>query len=82
MIALFLSTLVFVFFKATQQIQVVSGMYARVIPVSFCMALCEVLIVLNVVHVASLWAALPMGLGGALGSCAAMYLHDRTTNGR
>ena len=77
MLALFLSTLVFVFFKATQQIQVVSGMYARVIPVSFCMAICEVMIVLNVVQVASLWAAIPMGMGGALGSLTAMYLNRR-----
>ena len=77
MIALFLSTLVFVFFKALQQQQVVSGMYLRAIPVSFCMAVCEVVIVLNVVKAATVWAALPMGLAGAIGACLAMWMHRR-----
>lgn len=77
MTALFFATLVFVFLKATQQLQVVSGMYRRVIPVSFGMALCEVLIILYVVKVATLWAALPMGVAGAIGSCSAMWLHRK-----
>ena len=77
MITLFLSTLVFVFFKALQQQQVVAGMYMRVVPVSFCMAICEVLIVLNVVKAATVWAALPMGFAGAIGACCAMWMHRR-----
>lgn len=77
MTILFFSTMIFVFFKALQQQQVVAGMYLRVVPVSFCMATCEVIIVLSVVKIATLWAALPMGLGGAIGACTAMWLHRR-----
>ena len=77
MIVLFISTLLFVFLKATQQLNVVGGHYKMVVPVSYLMAVCEVTIVLGVVHVASLWAAIPMGTGGAIGSCSAMYLHRK-----
>lgn len=77
MILIFLSTLIFVFFKALQQQQVVSGMYLRVVPTSFCMAFCEVAILLLVVKAGTMWAFIPMGTAGALGACAAMWIHRR-----
>lgn len=77
MTAIFIATFCFVFLKAFQQVNVVDGHYKLVVPVSFGMALCEVLIVLNVVKAATVWAALPMGLAGALGACGAMWAHRR-----
>ena len=77
MINLFLSTAAYVGLKAFQQLNTVGGHYKLVIPVSYCMAVCEVLIVLSVVKAATIWAAVPMGTGGALGACVAMYLHRR-----
>lgn len=81
MIALFSATLFYVFLKATQQLNVMKGLYLHVVPVSFGMAACEVTIILLVVKAATWWAIIPMGIAGAIGSCAAMWTHRRYGGG-
>ena len=74
---IFLATFVYVLLKAFQQLNVVGYHYRLVLPVSFGMAITECVIVLTIAIEQSLWLALPMGLGGGMGACLAMYLHKR-----
>ena len=60
--------------KACQQIAVVGGKYVVVVPVAFGLALCEVTVISMVVR-DSLWIALPIGAGGALGAVFAMIIN-------
>jgi hypothetical protein len=79
---LFISTFIYVAFKALQQKNVAHSNYLPVLPVSFAMATCEVFTVYTVAtsgfHLSSVIA---VGLGGGLGAMLAMYLHDRYFNG-
>ena len=78
---LFACTALYVGAKASQQLHVCYFQWGRVIPTSFVMALMEVTIVLSVVRADTVWAFLPMGLGGATGSLLAMYLNRRIKHG-
>jgi hypothetical protein len=77
MLTIFAVTFVYVALKALQQLQVVNYEFARVLPVSLGMALCEVTIMLSVVHDVGFWGFIPMGLGGGLGAMFSMYLHKK-----
>ena len=74
---LFACTTLYVGAKASQQLHVCYFQWDRVIPTSFVMALMEVTIVLSVVRADTVWAFIPMGIGGATGSLIAMYLNRR-----
>jgi hypothetical protein len=77
-ISLFLTSFVFVFLKAGQQLNVARGHYWLVPPFSFGMAATEVYVIAAVaVHGYSLHAVIGMGTGGSLGAIIAMYLHSR-----
>lgn len=73
---------IYIFLKATQQLNVVNYEYLRVPVISMFMALCEVTITLSVVHKVGFWGFIPLGLGGALGAMLGMYLHQNRKKGR
>lgn len=76
----FCVSFVFVGLKSLQQLNVVQGRYLAVMPVSMLLAVAEVTIIASVVK-SSLIIALPIGLGGGLGCCTAIFLNRRFTNG-
>jgi uncharacterized membrane protein YfcA len=63
--------------RAFQQLNVQHDRYLWVPPVTALMALSEVLTVTSIIKVSSLWAALPLTLGGVLGCWFSMWLHKR-----
>ena len=77
-ISLFVTSFIFVFLKAGQQLNVARGHYWFVPPFSFGMAATEVYVIAAVaVHGYSIEAVIGMGCGGSLGAILAMYLHTR-----
>lgn len=81
----FLASLLYIFLKATQQLQVVNFLYARILPTSLGMAACEVFIMVNIVRTAADMAGLILlacciGLGSGLGCLAAMRLYQRKSD--
>lgn len=75
-VALAAATFLFVALKSWQQLNVVHARYAAIVPTSFAMAVAEVTVVVGVVQ-HGLAAALPMGVGGAVGCCLSVWLHRR-----
>jgi hypothetical protein len=73
----FAASFVFVLLKAFQQLNVVHHQVWWIMPVSFGMATCEVMVVANVATAGWGWIVLPIGLGGGLGCLSAMWLHRR-----
>lgn len=64
--------------KAFQQKNVIANQYLAIIPVSYCMAACEVYIVYSVAKVGfSLPAVLAIGTGAGMGAITAMLAHNR-----
>ena len=76
-ILLFLSSMVFIAMRAFQQLNVQHDRYLWVPPVTAMMALSEVLTITGIVKISSLWAAVPLTLGGVLGCWFSMWLHKR-----
>ena len=74
---LLFASMIYVFLKALQQLNVVGGHYRWIWPISFGMALCEVTIIVRVATMKTLIAALPIGLGAGAGAMLAMWLHKR-----
>ena len=72
----FLISFCYIGLKSLQQLNVVQGRYVAVVPVSMMLAVAEVTIIATVVKT-SLFISLPIGLGGGLGCCAAIYLNRR-----
>ena len=75
--AAFVASFLYIFLKATQQLQVVNFRYARIVPTSLGMAACEVFIMVNVIRTADsvgglVLLALCIGAGSGLGCLAAM----------
>jgi hypothetical protein len=66
---------IYVFLKAWQQLNVVEGRYAWVMPTSIGMGLCEVAIVLLVVKANTVLLGAANGVGAGLGAILAMRLH-------
>lgn len=72
----FTVSFVYIFLKATQQLNVLHLRYKWVMPVSLGMALCEATIVLLVVNT-GIASALFIGLGGGLGCMLSMSLFGK-----
>jgi hypothetical protein len=66
----------FVFLKAFQQRNVAFDHYWAVVPVSICMAFCEVYVIAIIVRVGyDIWYVLAIGVGAGIGALVAMGLH-------
>lgn len=71
-----LASFIVVFARAMQQQNVIGGHYVAAMLTPYLIAVGEVLTVLWVVDTG--WMAIPLvGIGGALGSVSAMWLHRR-----
>lgn len=68
-----LVTFVYVGLRAFQQLNVVNGNYAMVLPTSIFMSVGDVLLVLFIVKADSWTIGITNGIGGGLGCCLAMY---------
>lgn len=73
---------VYIWAKATQQLQVVNFRYWRIMPMSLVMATCEVFIMVNVIRTADSFGglaflALCIGIGAGLGCLTAMFLYKK-----
>lgn len=78
----FVASYVYIWAKATQQLQVVNFRYWRIMPMSFVMAACEVFIMVNVIRTADSFSglvllALCIGTGAGLGCLTAMVLYKK-----
>jgi hypothetical protein len=73
----FVASFVYIWAKATQQLQVVNFLYWRIMPMSLVMAACEVFIMVNVIKTADSFGGLVLlasciGIGAGLGCLTAM----------
>lgn len=75
----FLTSFLNIGLRSWQQLNVVHKKYWWIVPTSMCMAACEALILLNVVHSGWGWIVLAIGLGGGLGSLCSTWLHSKIT---
>lgn len=78
--SIFLASLVYVAVRSGQQINVHKKLYSMIPVFSMAMGFLDVFIMSMIVKHASgeLWMiAGSMGLGGGIGSCLAVYLHDK-----
>ena len=78
----FVASFVYIWAKATQQLQVVNFRYWRIMPMSFVMSVCEVFIMVNVIRTADsvgglIALAFFIGLGAGLGCLTAMWMYKR-----
>jgi len=71
----FFASFVFVWLKATQQLNVAHANYIWIAPISFAMAACEVYTVAAVASAGWGWIILPIGAGASLGCIAAIIFH-------
>ena len=76
-VTLFFSSLVFIAMRAFQQLNVQHDRYLWVPPVTALMAVCEVLTVTAIIKDNSLYAAIPLTLGGVFGCWFSMWLHKK-----
>lgn len=76
-IAIFCTSFIYVLFKSMQQKAVVADKKTWIVPVSFCLASCEVFSMLTVVMVKSWWLIVPIGLGAGLGCLTGMEIFNR-----
>ena len=75
----FATSFVYIFLKATQQLNVVHKQYLWVLPTSMSMAACEVFVISTTAKNGFGWIALAIGLGAGLGCMASMYMHGKMT---
>lgn len=73
----FIASLIYIFLKATQQLQVMHDETKRIVPTSLGMAACEVFVTVNVVRTADSFLglallALCLGSGAGIGCLVAM----------
>lgn len=73
----FVASFAFVGLKAMQQLNVVHGNKAIIVPTSVLMACCEVFTIGAVAVSGWGWIVLPVGVGAGLGCLAAMWGHKR-----
>lgn len=73
-------TALYVACRAFQQLNVIHGCYARILPTSLAMGVGDVALILLMVKADTLWIGVANGLGGAVGCIAAMQLHQRMGN--
>lgn len=81
-VTLFITSLIFVGLRSFQQLNVAHDRFWWVPPTSACMAVVEVLTVTTIMKSGSLWAAIPMGIGAAIGCIISMLIHRRMRNGK
>lgn len=81
-LTLFITSLIFVGLRSFQQLNVQWDRFMWVPPTSACMAVVEVLTVTTIVKAGSLWAAIPMGMGAAIGCILSMLIHRRMRRGK
>lgn len=74
----FASSFAFIFLKSWQQLNVVHYQLWWIVPTSFAMATCEIVVVSNMAHHGWGWIILPIGLGSGFGSLASTVIHKRT----
>lgn len=74
---IFLASTIYIATKAFQQLNVVGGHVFWVIPTSYLMAFMEVLIISKIAMTQSVWTAIPLGTGAALGCLFAMWMHKK-----
>lgn len=80
---LFLSSFVFIFLKAFQQLNVTKGHYFWVVPTSFLMATVEVFLIAEIGRQGYGWElVVAVGTGSGLGAVSSMYIHQRFIHGR
>jgi len=68
---------VLIFLKSFQQLNVMRGRYLWVLPISYCMALVEAVIWIQVVSEGFGIGIFWMGTGAGLGCISGMYVHKR-----
>jgi hypothetical protein len=78
----FCASYIYIWAKATQQLQVVNFRYLRIMPVSLVMAFCEVFIMVNVIRTSDSFGglvalAIAIGIGAGLGCLTAMFLYKK-----
>jgi carbon starvation protein CstA len=78
----FIASFIYIWAKATQQLQVVNFRYMRIMPISIVMGFCEVFIMVNVIRTSESFGglvllALCIGLGAGLGCLSAMRLYRK-----
>jgi hypothetical protein len=78
---LLVTTAVFIAARAFQQLNVQHDRYWWVPPTTTTMAVCEVVSITSIVKSGSLWAIVPLAVGGTLGCWFAMWLHKRLRKG-
>lgn len=79
-LAAFATTYIYVALKALQQLNVVHGDRAWVVPLSMGMAACEVFTIGVAARDGWGWLVFWIGLGGGLGCLSSMWLHKRIRN--
>lgn len=73
----FLASFIFIWTKSFQQLNVVHAKYWWILPTSMFMALTEVYVVATVAKLGWGWLVFWIGLGGGLGSCSAVWMHNK-----
>ena len=71
------ATLLYVFLRAFQQINVIHRHYWRILPTSLGMGIGDVILILLIVKADTLWIVISNGLAGAGGCYLAIYLTRR-----
>lgn len=74
-ILLFFTSLFFIALRAFQQLNVQHDRFMWVPPTTMLMAVCEVLSITTLFQNPTLWSAVPMAAGGALGCWFSMWFH-------
>lgn len=73
----FFCSLIYVFGRSIQQLNVQHSKYLLVPPTSLAMAFVEVALVYRMAHCESYWIAVPIAAGSAIGCCVAMLIHSK-----
>lgn len=72
----------YIFLKATQQLNVMSGQYWRVWPTSVLMGVGEATILIYIIKANTLWIGVVNGVAAGGGAMLGMWLHKRTTKSK
>lgn len=76
----FITSFVYVALKAAQQLNVVHGQFAWVLPISIGMSLCEAWVIFATAKNGFGWLAVVIGLGSGLGAMVSMWIHAKVRN--
>lgn len=74
-ILLLFTTFAFIALRAFQQLNVQHDRFWWIPPTTALMAVCEVISITSIIKAGSMWAVLPLAVGGTLGCWFAMSLH-------